>query len=366
MHRMGLNGAGFRAYLQTLRSPHDVRVDVDVYNLNSRRLLGQVELLGDAQVNMDADADAMFSFAPILLDRDRLIGRVGMDRQIQVTYRVRVPSLQTWASRVVFAGPAVLPPSRDGDEVTVSCQDRAAIALRGVRPQTYPRGDAISTIRRILSEKCGETRFSFASPKRRPRLEDPVTVGWREELSPWRQCQKIAHAIDMQLYYDGPVCTLRAHPAGVVDDLTGLVVRRVPSGPPDEIINRVKVVGKRPKDHTVVRDLPPRHDFSPQSLKVGGEPQFFTWTEENDKISTREAAAQRANRLLNRYESALAETRGFDIVPSAHYDPLDVVRTDNDRFRVRRWSLPVTASGEMTLGYNAPIRSKRNRKGRNR
>lgn len=359
MDRMGLSEADFQLAVAGMRLAHDVDVEVRALDMDGG-ILGALAFAADAQVEGDADAVSNHSLSATLYDPSRLISAIGMDCQVEVVYRFEVAALGRWVERVVFSGPVTRPPNRDDALVSVECQDRSAIATRGVPPKTYPAGRAVATIRQIMSEKCGQTRFRGFNEGNTERLEDPVTVGWEEEIAPWVQCQEIARSLDKQLLFDGQVCWLRDYPelAAPAMDLTDYVTGRQPYEATGDLYNRFKVVGKRPKDHTEILTLPRSHQASPQSLAVGGVPQFFTIEETNSKLNTLAKVRTRARRLRDRYDDALREQWGYDVVPVPHLHPLDVLQVGPDVFRLRRWSLPLpitTSAGDMSIGYNKPL-----------
>lgn len=357
MDRLGLNGADFAAYQATLLRPHDFSSTAEVLDMNGG-LIRPMRLL-DGQVNMDAAGDAILSLSATLLDDDGVLGGLALNRQVRITYSVTVPTLGRAVPYQMFVGPIVTPPSRSGDEVSVECQDRGAIAMRGVPPKTYPPGRVIDTIAQILREKCGQQTFDFPTSgvKFNERHDDPVTVGWEDEIRPLVQCRELAQTIDMQLLFPGNGrAWLRDYPEDSVMDLTPFFVRRQPDEAPGEIVNRWKVIGKTPKTMTAVVTLPPEHEASPESLAVGGVPQYLNPAEEtNAKLNTKAKATARADRLRDAYMDSLVVGRNIDISPVPHLHPLDVVTMSPDRRRLRKWSFPLKASGEMAIGYTTPF-----------
>lgn len=358
---MGLSSADLGTYLTTLAGSHDVAVRFRVLDL-SGTYLGTVDAAEPGQVNGDATADVPLSLTGVtLLDFDGLLDGAGMDRMIQVVYSVNVPGLGRTVDCEVFTGPVIRPPGRGpADEVSVECQSMEAVAARATTAKTYPAGNAVGTIQQILSEKCGQTRFAF--PSLRDKLEDRVQVGAADQLRPLVQCRAIARSLDRHLFCDGAgVWRLREYPAAPVADLTGMVTAREPSDPPSEIVNQWRVVGKTPKTMTVVIALPVSHPFSPESLAVGGvrSTGVFEQAETNSKLNTRAKVISRANRLYNQGTAALVERTIYDIVPVPNLQLHDPVRFAPDIHTLTRFSLPLGSSGQMTVGYDKPLASRR-------
>lgn len=361
---MGLSSSELDAYFDTLRASHDVRVEFRVLDSDSK-YLGTVDAIEPGQITGDASADVPLSLTGVtLLDVDGYLDGPGMDRIIQVRYSVEVPALDRWVSCSVFTGPVIRPPGRGpDDEVSIECQSMEAVAARATSPKTYPPGNAVKTIQQILSEKCGQIRFAF--PNLRDKLEDRVQVGRDENLRPLVQCRAIARSLDRHLFCDGGgVWRLRDYPSHPVADLSDLVVSREPSDPPSQIVNQWRVIGKRPKDQTVVIALPKSHPFSPESLQIGGvrNTGVFEQAETNSKLNTKTKVIRRANRLYNQGVAALVERTNYDIVPVPNLQLHDPVRFDPDMHTLTHFSLPLGSTGQMAVGYDR--RYGRKRRGR--
>lgn len=357
MDSLGLSG-DLGAYFDALRGPHEPLVEFRVLDL-AGNYLGTVDHNKDeaGQVNGDASSDIPLSLTgATVLDVDGFFDGPGMNRQVQVRYTVPVPALGRSVACDVFTGPVIRPPGRDGELVSLECQSGEAIAARATSPKTYPAANAVATLQKILTEKCGQTRFAF--PSLPDRLDDPVDVGREDELRPLVQCRAIARSLDLHLFRDGGgVWRLRTYPTAPVLDLAGLVVSRQPAEPLSEIVNQWRVVGKVPKDHTVVVSLPVSHDYSPESLAVNGvrDVGVFEVVEENTKLSTRAKARARANRLRTQGIAQLVERTILNIVPVPNLHLHDPLRDGNDVHTLRTFSLPLGPSGEMTVGYDAPL-----------
>lgn len=356
MDSLGLTSDQLATYFDTLRSSHDVSTVFRVLDANSK-YLGTVEAAEAGQIDGDASADIPLTLSGVtLLDPDGYLDAPGMNRIIQVRYSVAVPDLGVTVDCPVFTGPVTRPPGRDHDEVTVEAQSMETVAARPTSPKTYPAANAVATIKQILSEKCGQSRFAFPSLK--DKLEDRVQVGREDQLLPLVQCQEIARSLDRQLFCDGGgVWQLRDYPERPVLDLDGLVVRRQPAEPPSTIVNQWRVVGKRPKTMTVVVALPDANPFSPDSLAIGGvrSTGVFEQSEQNNRLNTPAKVRQRANRLRSRGAAALVERTNLDIVPVPNLHLYDPLSDGSDVHTLRTFTLPLGASGEMTVGYSTVV-----------
>ena len=336
-------------FLDLLTKPHDVTSTAHVSRLSDGKFLGTCPVL-EGQVDVDAHEPVARKCGPTLLDVDGFFDGPSMNLQVQIRYSVDGYELP------VFTGPVVRPPTREGERVTLECQDRAAIGMRGVPPDQFAGNQGgIGLIKKILTKKCGETEFAGFG-RAGDLTEDPVTVGWEDNLRPWVQSLKLANAEDRHLFYTAAgACTLRRYPDDPAVDLEPLVTSEGPVEPPSEVVNRVKVVGKRPADHTAVEVLR-NHPLSPSSLNVGGVNQYFTVEESDDKLDTAKKANARAKRLLRQHRNRMDETQTFNMVPFPGLDPFD--RLDFGRLTVTalRWSFPLTSSGEMSFGLTRPLR----------
>lgn len=357
---MGLSSAELDVYFATLGGSHDIGVQFRVLDLDGN-YLGTVDAAEPGQVNGDTHSDVPLSLTGVtLLDFDGLLDGAGMNRMIQVVYSVDVPALGRTVDCAVFTGPVTQPPGRNGDEVTIEAQSMESVAARPTSAKTYPAGNAVGTIQQILSEKCGQSRFAF--PNLSDKLSDRVQVGAADQLRPLVQCRAIARSLDRHLFCDGGgVWRLREYPTHPVADLTGMVTAREPADPPTAIVNQWRVVGKTPKTMTVVIALPVSHPFSPESLAVGGvrSTGVFEQAETNSKLNTRARVTQRANRLYNQGTAALVERTVYDIVPVPNLQLHDPIRFSPDVHTLTRFSLPLGSSGQMTVGYDKPLGTRR-------
>lgn len=386
-----LTDAEITAYYRALRRPHDAEVVVQVMTVDFG-FLGEVKAVG-GQVDGTAEESVVRKCGLTVLDPEGYFDGPSMDLMVQVIYRVQVPDLRTQtvvgpgggedilpvtipftlgpdpgavstvgvsvpAEVPVFTGPIVRPPTRNGDEVTLECQDRAAIAMRGRSPKQWSGRPKVTDVIQNILKECGETRFAGFEGIN-AKIEDPVNIGWDEKILPWTQAQKLANSIDRHLFYTAAgVCKLRTFPETTTPlrNLTKHVTSQGQPEPLSEIINRVHVKGKRPNAGQVaVETLPPSNPLSPESLKVHGQKQFFTFEESGDKLNTKAKVNARAKRLIKQYENKQIETATYNIVPVPTLDPYDTLTIDKDVLTVLTWSFPLVTGSDMTLGYHRPL-----------
>lgn len=208
-----------RKFERTIVSSHEMRVRVRLLTLDGDDVSDLTDDLLDGQVNVDTTAETDRSLSltvadprhQLNLDSDAASdGAIYLDRMIRVDYRVFVAGLDEWADVPVFTGPIVTM-SRNGGEIELSCLGKERLAQGQCwRPLTIKKGhNIVDAIRTILRERAGETRFAF--PEKSKRLAHSVSIGRMQQ--PWAVAQRLAAAIDRQLYYDGAgVCRLRKIP----------------------------------------------------------------------------------------------------------------------------------------------------------
>lgn len=255
MQPLGLTPVQLRAYLERLFSSHDYRVEVEILDMDER-IVGSASLL-DGQINIQTGdlvrrtASLTISDPTGMLDYTAAStwsgSTIWLDRLIRITHTLRVPGVGIRGNEVTVT-PFIGPPSaisRDGAEVTVECQDKTALAIRGASPMTIAKGtNAITAIRNILRNRTGEFRFRLGTSA--IRTSRVYSVALADEAAPWLVATRIArNDLGMQLIYscDGYV-TLRRLPTGI-----GLVVPFVTSEATSSVdftslINWVRVIGK--------------------------------------------------------------------------------------------------------------------------
>ena len=357
----GLTQDELDAFRATLASPHDVRVVAKVFTTD-RAFLGECDILA-GQVDGRADDPVERVTTPTLLDPGGLFDGHSLDRMVQPVYRVTVPDVGVVEVPVITAM-AVRPPNRDGEQVTIECQDRSALAMRGRPPKAYPKErNTVATIKQILLD-CGESAAWIDFPSNlNDRTDDPTNVGWLDELRPLVQARALAATLDRHLYVDAAgVWRLEPYPStgSPLADLSGLVTGPGPVEPPAELVNRVKVTGKKVGQRTItavvtLKDVTPGHPLDPSNLKVGGVPQYFSVDESAPKANTATKARNVGLRVMRKHRDALVEGQTFNAAPDPTLAPFDTVRVGGEVLTVRSYSLPLTSGADMTLGYTTPL-----------
>jgi hypothetical protein len=165
---LGLTPAQEKTYVGFITTrTHDFAIAIDIIGLDHTQIRSVTSHTLDGQINVQRDGavqrTATFTFDDpdhsLHLDADSpWEGAVFADRMVRVRHQVTVPGLGAVTS-VPFVGP-IVKVSRDGDTISVECQDKASLALTGGPPVKVSKGaDAVASIRKIMRDGAGENRF---------------------------------------------------------------------------------------------------------------------------------------------------------------------------------------------------------------
>lgn len=381
---LGLTAAELATFHRTLAGPHSFTVSCALLTLSGDHVATIGTRLLSGQVDVDVSQDVTRSCTATFLDPSHSLqldsdspddGALDAARMLRIRYSVRVPDLGRRVSVPVFTGP-IVDVERDGDTVTVQALGKEDLALNTVwRPITLKKGlqtdDAIKT---LLSTRCGESDFDFPAATTK-RLAKSVSLG-RLAL-PWAYARRFASSINRQVYYDGHgTCRLRRLPGTpVFTFLSGRPTGSNITSPVKvhhdftQLENAVWVRGGKPKGKKVPVSVfvtaPAGHVRSPARLGRNGVPRYIVREVQNDHVRSRTAATTLARQTLDDLLVEDADVT-FTSYPIPHLDPMDLVRVTTDDFssnvRLRRFSLPLTADGQMTVGYLQRVPRKRGRR----
>ena len=358
--QLGLSGPQQTAYLARLFGSHDFQIEAEILNLDEK-VIGSAILL-DGQINLQRGEGVRRTGSFVLSDPDNALafdaeslwgGSMWADRMLRIRHSLEVPGVGRVTVTPFVGVPSVL--ARSGGEITVECQDKTALAIRGSKPFAVREGaNAVASIKRIMRECTGEFRFRFPS-SHRARLKRSYAVGWADEASPWAVCQRIARSIDRQLVYDPDgALSLRIRPTKPV--LTFHANRSILDLPETSIdftqaANHVRVYGSK-KKVLGIQTLPHSHPLAPSRLQRRGVPRFLPLLIEEDYTKDRDAQ-QRANVEAKRM-AWMSEQIGTSVTPVFHLtsdDPVRLSTPDGDVIvRVSEASIPVGVGGDMSIG----------------
>lgn len=389
------------AYFETLRSSHRMRIVVEILDrdeqpIRSLNVAAARVLSGSVQV--DNDADITRSLALEFLDPDHqltfdgsspLQGALFADNFVAVSRGALVPGVG-WVDAPVFCGP-VTKMGRDGVRVTIEAQGKETLALDphfAYQGFTLPKGLRVDDAIRDVLGRIGESRFLLPDlPARLPSARavepedepwDVVKFGWqatevrRSGKGKKRRVQRvevdyrglIALAGTYDLFYNGRgelVAKPRSrNPVVAMSDETHILTR--PSVDYDGLTFRNAVVvtggsytqGGRTLVPRAASYLKPSHPLSAQSLARNGRPRWLVDFVEVESAKTNLECAVRADQIL----SESSQMGGFDLAFSCLPVPVleegDTVRVATRDFtldfRLRRFSIPLTADAAMSVG----------------
>lgn len=372
MLKLGLTPQDRLAFERALRSTHMRRVEVELLNPAEQVVSTISHHLLNGQVNVDLDSEVTRSASLEFLDPAHTLnfdtnspdaGAIFMDRLIRVRYCVFVEELSRWVEVPVFVGP-VTRLSRADDVVTVEAQGKEALTRSEIwSPLTLKKGALIvNAIRTLMVTRGGETRTSF--PEVLARLTKAKTLPRNAQI--WREALVLAASVTRQLFYNGDgVLVLRPWPGAVCygfrtgDGGDVLTVPHV-SYDVENAKNMIEVRGApaegKKEAVRAVAKAPADHPLSPVRLGRNGTQRYLVETVDAPHLKTNALALDHAERILNDRLREVVEVT-FDSLPIPHLDPGDVVRVSTDAgaftFRLRRFSIPLSADGApvMSVGY---------------
>jgi hypothetical protein len=387
---LGLTPAQEQTYMTFLTTrPHDFAIYVDVLQLDHTPIKTLTDVAGqmlDGQVNLQRDQPVIRTATFTFADPDHSLhfdpdspweGAYFSDRMIRVRHEVTVPGLGAVIA-TPFVGP-ITKVSRDGEVLSVECQDKASLALTGGPPVKVAKGmNGVAAIRRIMAQGAGENRFRFPSSRTgwaNRNLHKPYATGWHDDATPWVVAQRIAGQLNAQLFYscDGYL-TLRPFPSHTTVTVTGTQITSPVQVDFDstQVVNMVRVSGTLapPKRKNTKKDAKPQqerpptklnavaqaaanHPLSPARLGRNGVARYLPTIIEDQTYKSLAQARDLATRTL---QDGLKLTTGvsFDMVPLFHLDVGDLIVAQSDagrvQLRLQEASIPLFIGGDMSIG----------------
>lgn len=388
---LGLTHAERRAYHRALRHSRLMAIKVTIRDQNekpvgeltTRVLEGSVEVDCSGQIKRRLDLRLLDPYGRLHLSgRSPAPTALFFDRFISVERLDYVAELDEWVECPVFWGPLTRF-ERQGALVAIEALGKEILALEPAvvwRHFKRRKGTlATQAIRDILA-LAGETRFDLPEL---PGERLPHRLGLTRHDEAWPRAKRIAKSIDRQMFYDGRGrVRLRNFPQKPCFEFWAIEADGAPAptviGDPvvtydREILRNVAEVlgrppkGKRKKRIRGVARAKRRNPLSPHSLARNDVPLHLVITHENDKIRRRPRARTIARRLL-RNHLKLGVHPSFSCLPVPHLEENDVVqlvtRDTTFTFRLRSFSIPLTAEAPMTIGVlpEQPVRRARRRR----
>lgn len=371
MLSLGLSSADMKLFETSLITGYNLKIVVQILDLNHRYISDVSTMLIDGQVNYTysdvlTDSTAATpatntSASMTLLDPDNLVGfdtsspsdnALYADRMIRIVYCVYSDLLPKWVDVPIFCGP-VVKVSRDDVILSVECQGKESLVSEPTlawTAKTFKKGSKGTTaIRDLMSTKAGETKFDF--PEFSYTLgRDYVMAG---ETIMWTLAREMA-GTTRQLFYDGRgVLRLRETSTRPVSTFDENHVTSVPRLDYDHsgIRNGVRVIGSV-NTLRAYRYLPTSNPSSPTSLGRNGVKRYMMILIEDSTLTTQSTVNAAAQKVIDAQDTVNVGFE-FDCLPMPHLEPGDVFRlstpTTSIVLRNREGSIPLRA-GTQSMG----------------
>lgn len=370
---IGLSAANQRLFNRSLITGYNLKVTVQILDLNHNRIADVSAQLLDGQVNHSFWEPITYSASLTLLDPDNLVGfdtsspsdnALYADRMVRIVYSVWSELLPDWTDVPLFTGP-VTKVKRDDAILSVEAQGKEALVAEPVMAwtaKTYPKGSKLSdstsacVIRDILGNKAGETRFDL------PEWSNTLAKAYHmyPETVMWTLARRLVGPRSLrQLFYDGRgVARLRNTPTRPSFTFTEdhlLTVPRLDYNHTD-IRNAATVKGATPEGKPQLRAhryLPASNPSSAQSLGRNGVKRVLSEVVEDTTLTTQAQVNEAADDLLASLTNAQVGFE-FDSFVIPHIEPGDMfhlsTRDVSIYLRLTEFSIPLKAGQGQTNG----------------
>lgn len=379
MINLGLSSAELKLYQQSLITGYNLKVTVQILDLNHKYIADVSEMLMDGQVNKGF-WDIVTSGASLtLLDPDFQTGfdtsspsdgAIYADRMIRIVYSTYSDLLPKWVDVPIFCGP-VTKVSRDDAVLSVECQGKEGLYTEPTMvwtAKTYKKGTKlVSAVKDLLGSKSGETKFDL--PEWTRALKKDYSL--KTETRAWDLVRSmVGSRLVHQAFYDGRgYLRLRECPTTPIFTITEDHLITVPKLEYDteNLRNTVLAKGATPtgkKQLIAKRYLPDSDPTSPTALGRNGVKRYLVEVIEDGDLKTQSAVNALAKDTL---ESVQLEQVNFDFdsVPLPHLEPGDVfaisTRDFSRNLRAKEFSIPLKAGNPQSNGtYRRLTASKTN------
>jgi hypothetical protein len=386
MINLGLSSAELKLYQQSLWSGYNLKITVQILDLNHTYISDVSDRLLGGQVNKSFEDNVSSNATLELLDPDNQVGfdsanpsegAIYADRMVKIIYSVFSDLLPKWVDCPIFCGP-VIKVSRDDAIVSIECQGKESLYLEpemAWTAKTYAKGTAlVTTVRDLLGNKGGETKFDLPGWTRTIKQDYSLTV----ETPIWDLAQSLVGSrLAQQLFYDGRgYLKLRATPTTPIFTFTPDNMTSVPklAFESDSIRNTVRVKGGTPTGKPQIIGNSELAAGDPSSSTALGRKlangtivkRRLVEIVEDSTIMTQTAADQLAKSTLASLDLQNV-TFDFDSFVIPHLEQGDVFSISTRDFgrdlRATQFSIPLRA-GPQSNGTNRQLvpTSRRNRK----
>ena len=369
MYPLALNQVDRDAYHLGLVRPHEMRVRVDILDMDQNFLARATGRVLSGQVDVSTEQAVTRSAGLTILDMDHLLnldssatfgGSLFLDRMVRIWYGVRSPELPRWVDVPIFTGP-ITGLTRNGDVVSLSATGKESLLqMPASTHRTWRSGSYKTTVLRELLAMFGEAFMEI--PHQNTKTAKALSVA--PATIPWDYIQSVARSWGSgRIMYDGygnarfiepnntPVWTYKPGNDG------SLLSKPKIGYDLKEVRNFVVVIGATPtkggKAISALAHAPSTHPLSADNLGRNGTRRYLRHDIQDTNITTVAAAQARADsELATRLNSAVQ--LDFTALPLPHLEPWDVVAVNQGVWAAQApltaFTIPLTAEGTMSIG----------------
>lgn len=380
MISLGLTAREQELFNLSLVRSHSVKVRVYLMDLSHRHISDLTEFFVDGQVNVDATGDVittptrdatltLLPTASLPFETFKFtIAPAYSAYLVKVFYGVRSELLDRWVWVPVFCG-NVDGYNRTADAVNLTAKDKSIILMgtRSWKNQSFSKGTVKTSLLRSVLNSQGETMLDI--PSWSDKTDKPMTL--LDSTPVWEFVQKVAKGMSggATLGYD-PQGVLRLYKPSSSkkwtfqggDDGCMLNQPEVNYNRGEDFFNSARLYGGTPakaKKPIIAEYTAPRnHPLSPWSLARNGAPQYFAKVESDTQITTQKDADTYVKAHVDQALMGAIEVK-LDSLVVPHLEPGDVCglysHSYHETFKLTRFSIPLNATGSMSVGYNSRV-----------
>ena len=369
MYPLGMSADNRRAYELGLVRPHNIRVRVNVLDMDQNLLGSSTGRILSGQVDVDASAPVTRSAGLTILDSDHLLnldssatfgGSLYLDRMVSITYGVQSAEWPTWVDVPIFTGP-IVDMSRNGDVVTLAAESKESLLLGPASThRTWKAGSYKTTVLRELLAMFGEAFMEI--PHQATKTTKPLSIA--PSTIPLDYIASVARSWGSgRIMYDGAGYARFIGPNSAPQwTFQGGVDGSLLSKPKlayslKDARNFIVVTGAAPskggKPISALAHAPAAHPLSADNLGRNGTRRYLREDISDSNITTQAAAQERANTVLkDKLNTATDMDYTSLVIP--HLEPWDVVAVNHGAWAAQNslteYTIPLTADGTMTIG----------------
>lgn len=313
MLRLPLKKAEVSELFSLFFSSHQLRVKIELTDLDQNFLGNISRMLVDIQVDGDASSEVEMSASLTLFDPGHSLqitsdnpgdGAMYFDRMIKVTMCYASPGSSNFYEVPVFFGP-ISKLDKQGDVVMLEVQGKEYLMYSSVfKKDNLKKGRKATDIMKNIFRTYGEVFYSV--PDLPDTIDKDLAVGL--DAIPWQLQKRLASVLNRDLKYSATgTAMLRRRNPDVKYVFDKFTAEPQISFNADTLINAVLVIGAKPKgkgkkavQYEAVPDK--SHPLSPWKMgrTVGGEvrPRYYRAIIEDPKLKTKKACKVQAEKRL--------------------------------------------------------------------